>query len=351
MPLTLRCPKCETSVREGTRRCPLCTTPLRSGLGSEPREETGAPILDPLLELFSRDEMLRACPWCRNEFTHDAKRCKPCGSVVVPLARSKYAAGLTGRPIGDRGRVIKAGPAIPARELRRVKTCVDADDAAVLLDEFRAYGVDAWAGTDAMEPYADAEPVGVWIRDADLTAADYLISGVRVSRKPPPVDPDRRTGDLRRARIYLSFGRWRRAVLLAGAYPGDVEAEELVVEAMLGAGRVRDADRRAEAAHATEPKAAARLKLLGGVTAALGNDGVPFGPGGDLVAAESRLRTATALQPRFLDAGKALVEVLIGAKRPQAAAEELRRITRLNPNLCAQDGWFRTQSSTLPRTG
>ncbi len=351
MSLTLRCPKCETSVREGTRRCPFCTTPLRSGLASEPREETGAPILDPLLELFSRDEMLRACPWCRNEFTHDAKRCKPCGNAVALLPRSKFTAGLLGRPIGDRGRAIAAGPAIPARELRRVKTCTDADDAEVLLDEFRAYGVDAWPGTDAMEPYADADPVGVWIRDADLVAADYLISGVRVSRKPPPVDPDRRTGDLRRARIYLSFGRWRRAASLAGGYPGDVEAEELVVESMLGAGRVREADRRAEAARAVESKSAARLKLLGGLTAALGNDGSPFGTGADLAAAATRLGAATKLEPRFLDAGKALVEVLIGAGRRPAASDELRRLSRLNPNLCALDGWFRTQAAALPRSG
>jgi hypothetical protein len=345
MPLNLQCPKCETAVRDGTRRCPLCATPLRTGLGSEPREETGAPIVDPLLDLFARDEMVRTCSWCRNEFTAEAKRCKPCGSATIFVARSKYAADLVARPIGDRGRVIAAGPAIPARELRRAKTCLDADDAAILLEEFRAYGVDAWAGTDAMEPLADDDAVGVWIRLADWSAADYLISGVRVTRAERPRDVDGRAADLRRAKLYLGFGRWRRAAALAGKYPGDVAAEELVAEALLGAGRVREADRRAAAARADDAKSAARLKLLAGATAALGNDGTPFGAGSDPHAAAARLEEALAREPRFCDAGKALVETRVALGRVAAAREELRRLARLNPNLCAHDGWFRRQAS------
>jgi hypothetical protein len=87
--------------------------------------------------------------------------------------------------------------------------------------------------------------------------------------------------------------------------------------------------------------------MNGGVVAALGNDGTPFGQGSRTSVARERLVQATAEAPRLLDAGKALVEVLLESKADAAALAELRRLGKLNPNLLALDGPFRAWHEDL----
>jgi hypothetical protein len=345
MPLRLRCPKCETALREGTRRCPLCATPLRTGVDDAPTH--GPPVIDPLLALFDRDEMLRACPWCRNEFTAGARRCTPCARELAPTARSTFEADLTSRPVADRGRKLAAGPPPPPKDLRRVRVAETPESAAAFLTEFRAYGVEAWPGADAFEPAADALPVGLWVRETDLVAADYVLGSERDGPRNPPPPESARDRDLRRARLYLGFGRFRIAAALAGAYAGDVEAEELAADALLGGGRVREAERRAASAVGSDAASRAKLAVLAGVAAALGNAGAPFGPGSRFDAALGHLRRAATESPRYLTAGKALLETLDAAGRRDEAAAECRRLTKLNPNLFALDGWFRDCSDRL----
>lgn len=357
----LRCQKCETALRQGARRCPVCATPLRKDAGaSEAAEEraVGAPLIDPLLALFDRDEMVRTCPECRNEFAAGATRCGACARPLVVVPRSEFTSRLIARPIADAAVATK--PRTPPKDARRAAICAGPEEAAARVEEFRSFGIEAWPAPDAAEPADERPEVGLWVRDADLAAADYLCgagraprAGGSAARRGEPVPSDARARDLARARLYLSFGRCRIAIALANRHAGDPEAEALAVDALLGAGRVREAERRAAAvaaaASATErPSFAVRA----GVLAALGSDGSAFGAGADLAAAEARLAAATSARPRLLDAGKALLECLDRRRANAAFGAEARRLARVNANLFAHDGWFRSAfSATRAKDG
>ncbi|HYC76470.1 MAG TPA: hypothetical protein VEI02_02475 [Planctomycetota bacterium] len=344
MGLRLTCPKCETALREGTRRCPMCAAPLTDDL-FRPRERTeGDPITDPLLELFERDEPVRHCPECLNEFLGHVKRCAGCRRDLSVLARSRYEAVLLARPVADRGAAVLAAPRKRTAGMRRVAVLEDAERASAMIAEFRALGVQAWPGDDASEPAADDPQVALYVREPDLSTADYLLGG-----RPPPSTASRpgedaRSRDLRAARLYHRFGRFRRALALASRHAGDAEADALAYDALADGGAMREAERRAAAASdAAAPGAERAARLFSaGVFAALGNDGAPFGPGANVDVALARLKAAAVEAPRRLDVGKAIVEVHAARRKDADTLDECRRLARLNPNLFARDGWFST---------
>jgi hypothetical protein len=334
MALRERCPKCETSLREGTRRCPICGSPLRFDARPAP-PEVGEPVSDPLISLFDRDEMVKSCPECRNEFAREAKRCSPCRRDLRSEPRSRYAADLVERPIATAAAAATAAPPPPPKDSRKLRTCADVDEADAFVAELRVYGVDAWVADDAAEPDADAFEVDVYARADDVAAADYVLS-VGKSFAPPNggVDPSARDEILRRASAYLAHGRLRVAAALAAKLPGDPFAEETVAAAYLRCGRARDAERRAADAGAAsaDPTAAARLFRVAGVA---------FGKGARPRDALVYFDASLAARPRDLASHKALFEVLTATGAAAEAAEEVKRLRRLCPNLLATDGWFR----------
>ncbi len=352
MALRTRCPKCETDVREGTRRCPICATPL-SVDALEPRiPEEGDPLIDPLLDLFDRDEPVRTCPSCWNEFLSALKRCSACDCMLRVIPRSKFEAALRHRPVVDRGTRVMKGPEDTPRDLMRVHTCVDPSEAQKWVKEFRFMGAKLWVGTDTLDVDKDTSRIGLYVRPADFETARYLFGAQRASEPDPFGPKDSRDARRRRlddARLYLEFRKYKQVIAILDVTSGDPEADDLLGDALVFAGRVREAERRASAGAEASPQGPSRGKLLfsAGVFAALGNDGTPHGDGSRLLVARDRLVRATAEAPRLLDAGKALVEVLTFLRDEPAALAELRRMTRLNPNVLAIDGWFRATHETL----
>jgi hypothetical protein len=331
----------------------MCGMPL-SGMAFEPSEPVeGEPILDPLLGLFERDEPTRACPSCWNEFASNLKTCSGCEAPLRVVPRSLFEAHLKVRPIFDRGSRLAKGPEDHPRDLVRVHVCRDPDEARSRLKEFRFMGVRAWAGSDALDADPDPARIALYVRPADLEAAKYLLLGKPKPKADRPGGaPDRRDArakNLDLARGYFEFGKFRQVIALLGGISGDPDADDLVSEALLRAGAVREAERKAaSAADASAPsRARGRLLMNAGAFAALGNDGTPFGTGSRIAVARDRLVQATADAPRLLEAGSALVEIHDQLHEDAAAVAELRRLAKLNPNVLALDGWFRSLHERL----
>jgi hypothetical protein len=330
----------------------MCGTPL-SGMAFEPPEPVeGEPVLDPLLGLFERDEPTRACPSCWNEFASNLKTCTGCGATLKVVPRSLFEAHLRFRPVFDRGTKLAKGPEEHPRDLVRVHSCRDPEEARGRLKEFRFMAVRAWMGSDALDSDPDPSRIGLYVRPADHESAKYLLLGAPKPKGDPLRAPDRRdarTKLLDLARGYFEFGKFRRVVHLLAELSGDPEADDLTSEAMLRSGAVREAERRAASAAAGTPASPGRGRLLmnAGVFAALGNDGTPFGTGSRPAVARERLVQAVAEAPRLLEAGTALVEVLHHLGEDALALAELKRLAKLNPNVLALDGWFRTLHERL----
>jgi hypothetical protein len=353
MSLDTRCPKCEAHVREGARQCPMCGMPLSVMAFEPPAPVEGEPVVDPLLGLFERDEPTRVCPSCGNEFLSNLKACGGCGETLRVMPRSHFEAQLRFRPVFDRGSRLAKGPGEHPRDLIRIHACKDPDEARARLKEFRFMGVRVWTGSDALDASPEIAKIGLYVRPADHESAKYLLEGApkpppdRPGSRPAPRTPRERLLDL--ARGYFELGKFKQTIALLRELPGDPEADDLASEALLFSGAVREAERAAVAAADAAAGGAGRGRLLmnAGVFAALGNDGTPFGPGSRIAAARERLAGAAAAAPRLLDAGKALVEVLHAAKEDHAALAELRRLSKLNPNVLALDGWFRSLHEEL----
>jgi hypothetical protein len=329
----------------------MCGMPLSVMAFEAPEPLEGAPLLDPLLGLFERDEPTRVCPSCWNEFASNLKRCGPCEAVLQVLPRSRFEARLRFRPVADRGEKVAKGPEDVPRDLVLVHVCRDPDEARARLKEFRFMGVRAWTGSDALDASPDASRIGLYVRPADHEAAKYLLAG---SSKPRDDRGARDTRDSRAkaldlARAYFELGKYRQTLAIVRGLASDTDVDDLASEALVRSGAVREAERAAVAAAAGVPAGPARGRLLqnAGMFAALGNDGTPFGAGARIDAARERLQQATGEAPRLLDAGKALVEVLLHEDAGPAALAELRRLGRLNPNLIALDGPFRSWHEEL----
>ncbi|MAG58398.1 MAG: hypothetical protein CMJ83_19085 [Planctomycetes bacterium] len=347
------CPKCETALNEGTRRCPFCGTPM-SLIGFRPDPDRKPdPIVDPMLELFTRDEVVVFCPDCRGEFLGGKKACPRCRRATQREVRSRFEAALIARPLRELGDDVASGPREVPRDLVRIKVARGLEEATACLNELRFVGLDPWPGSDSLDPFDDPETIGIYVRAPDRDAAVYLVSGLRPKDpldRPPTEDPDPRMATLDRARGYLEFGKYadaRRALEGLGADP---EAMELRTETLLRSGRVRFAEQEAERAAAAAGLAGTvrgRLRAQAGLMKALGHDGTPFGSGADPQAAIPLLALAEEEAPRVLDIGKVHIEVLAYVRDEAGLRASLRRLERLNPNLISRDGWWRDLRESL----
>ena len=52
-----------------------------------------------MLDLFERDEMVRSCEDCLNEFVESRKACRGCGRPLQRCVRSEYERILVERPL------------------------------------------------------------------------------------------------------------------------------------------------------------------------------------------------------------------------------------------------------------
>jgi len=343
--IMVSCPKCDAALQDGSRRCPLCGTPLSlAGFRPDP-DRKAAPVLDPMLDLFQRDDVLRFCPECLNEFVDSQRRCRPCDMPLERGMRSDYERELLSRPLSELGQTVSEGPPAVPRDLVRVKVAKGLEEAERCLEELRFVGLEPVPGSDSLDPFDEPGAMGIYVRAADRDAASFLLAGLRA--RDPLLDPPGVGGEvsaLDRIRTLGTFGKFKDALRLLGELEPTAEVRGLEVDMHLRAGRVRTAQRHAlQAAEEASLPTRSRGVLMAqaGLVQALGHDGTPFGRGADLVSAGVSLERAVSLAPRSLQAGKILAEVLHRRDDTAALAVELRRLERLCPNLVALEGIWR----------
>ncbi len=348
----IRCPKCDADVTRHAVRCPLCATPLglKGFLGAG--ERSPDPIVDPLLDYFERDEVLHVCSSCGNEFRDDQKVCRRCRVPLIRERRSVYRRRLHEQPIRELAQRITSGPPPVPRDLVRVRIAPDLEAARAAEEELRGVAVEAWLGSDTLDPFDTPLAVGIYVRAADRDAATYIVAGIRPQdpfARPAPKAPDPRAAGLARAQGYLEIGKFRDAARLATSLGADAEAAALAATAQLRAGRLRDAEATLRAAEASAAgPARGRLSALLAIVHALGLDGTPFARGADPKSARERAAAAVRLAPRDLFVLKVDVEILAALGDRAALRAALARLEALNPNLLAEDGPFRDLRNGLP---
>lgn len=344
------CPKCETQLHDGTVRCPLCGMPLELRK-FRPDPARPDPVLDPLLDRFERDEPVHFCPDCLNEFAPGQKQCRKCSVPLARSVRSAYEGSLQERPVWELGQRVAQGPPAVPRDLVRVRVAQGLEEAKVCLEELRFVGVEAYPGSDSLDPFDDHDAVGIYVRPGDREAASYLVTGLRPDdplTRPASEELSARDHIVETAKGYLAFGKFRDARRWLAVLEDDGEAKVLAVRALLLGGDVRAAEREARQAAAVvaEDRFRGRLLAMAGLIAALAPDGAPFGKGANLPAAASDLEKAVTLTPRLAEAGKTRVDVLEALGRDVDVAAELRRLDTLNPNLLSRDGPYRRLRDT-----
>ena len=307
-----------------------------------------APIIDPMLNLFDRDDSVRYCTDCVNEFTESQRTCRGCRRPLERDLRRAYERLLLSRPLRELGDVVAAGPPRVPADLVRVKIARGLDEARKFLDELRFIGLEPVPGSDALDPFNDPESIGIYVRAMDREVATYLLQGLKPPdpfARPPERARDPRADALDAARTFGAFGKYTDALRILERLGEDGEALALAAEMLLLAGRVRAAERHAmEAAGARVPdRDRGCILAQAGLMKALGHDGTPFGEGADLTGAAPVLAEAAALAPRVLRAGKVRAEVLDALGDREGLARELRRLERLNVNLVGRDGVWRSQ--------
>ena len=301
-----------------------------------------------MLDLFERDDSVRYCSDCVNEFVESEKTCRGCRRRLGRVLRSAYERLLLSRPLRELGEAVAAGPPRVPADLVRVKVAQGLAEAQTFLEELRFIGLEAVPGSDALDPFNDPEAIGIYVHACDREAAGYLLQGLKPSdplADPPTPDRDPRADALDAARAFGAFGKYNDALRVLGQLGDDGEALGLAAEMLLLAGRVRAAERYAiDAADARLPdRERGCLLAQAGLMKALGHDGTPFGEGADLRGAAGVLADAVAFAPRVLRVGKVLAEVLDGLGDREAFVRELRRLEKVNANLVVRDGIWRRQ--------
>jgi len=305
------------------------------------------PIVDPLADLFERDELVRYCDDCVNEFVESQKTCRPCRRPLIREMRSEYERVLMSRPLREMGESVAEGPPRVPGDLVRIKIAQGLAETHAILDELRFIGVEPVAGSDSLDPFTDPERIGIYVRAEDRAAASYLVHGIRLAdpleRPPTAAEEDVRERILERARGFGAIGKYRDALRTLEVLEDDGEALALGSELLLRSGNVRAAERHAEAAAKSRPVDRERGWLLAqaGLMKALGHDGTPFGAGADLETAAEHLECAVKLAPRLLRVGKIRAEIAEVRRDRATLQEELDRLERFNPNLFGRDGGWR----------
>ena len=292
------------------------------------------------------------CGLCMNEFRADVRTCRFCHAPLSRRNRRAHEAELARRPLFTCGEAIAAGPERVPKDLVRVHVARSLRELRSLLAEFRLLGVAARAGSDSLDPFTDPGSAGIYVREGDRETAEYVIAGHRESDplgRPPSDDVAAPDPVLEEAEAWIGFGKFRQALALLEPREDEGPVALLVTEALLRAGRIREAGRRAERAAGTEPDSAVRARILerAGLAHALGHDGTPFGAGCDLDRARDLLCESVALAPRRLEAGKTLAEVLDALGDRVALARELSRLGRVNRNFLGVTGWFRETATDV----
>lgn len=350
------CPKCDMAVREDARRCPLCGTSMGLHVLRPARTlKDDLPLLDPLLDLFVRDEVVRFCPVCLNEHGGERGVCRLCKERVDKAPRSELEGLLRARPILDFGTRVAQGPPSVPPDLVRVRIAKDLPECILCLQELRFVGLDPWPGSDSLDPAGLGAAVGVYVRRQDEEAARFLVGGGRAVEpltrlKPAPQEGD---PDVGAARGYLAIGKYREVLRRLENRVEDPESQRLCSEALLRSGRIREAVARGEQMLARGiPGGSAASPLLAqcALGKALGFDGTPFGRGSDLAAARELLLKAAAGNPRSLMAGQMLVEVMHALGERRETGRQLERLGEVNPNLLAIDGWYRDLHESIRRS-
>ncbi len=340
----VNCPKCDAVLHEGSRRCPLCGTPI-SLLGFRPDPKRKAdPVVDPMLSLFERDEVVRYCPECVNEFIDSQKSCRFCRVTLHRARRTDYERDLLSRPLTELGTLVAEGPPRVPPDLVRVKVCQGLEEAQRCLEELRFVGLEPVSGSDSLDPFDEPEAIGIYVRAADREAATFLITGLKA--RDPMLDPPGRepVSTLERVRALGALGKFKDALRLIAQEDASAEMRTLEADLLLRCGRVRTAQRRALEAGADDhlpDRARGALLAQAGLFLALGHDGTPFGEGADSAGAAAVLEEATELAPRLLRAGKVRAEVLQSMGSKPLLRKEMRRLERVCPNLIARDGVWR----------
>lgn len=341
------CPKCETRLRGDAVRCPVCGTPVAlSGFRPDP-DRKADPVLDPMLDLFERDEKVPICPECLSEFREDKKRCKTCRRPLDRVLRTEYHRRLDHRPIRDLGEAIAAGPPRVPKDLVRVHVAHGLEETEALLQELAFVGLEPWPGSDSLDPFDDPGAIGIYVREPDLEAARYLVDAWSPADSLDlPPDEVRRTPrtPVEEAQEWIGFGKYEEALRVLERTGERGAAATMRVDAALKAGKVLTAGRIAcdEArAEGIDDLDRGRLLTQAGIITALAADGAPFGEGADAELARGFLEDARDLAPRHIQAGKALVEILEHLGDKEALIAELRRLDRVCPNLFGHQGPFR----------
>ena len=332
----------------GTRKCPLCGTPQElTTLKPVHRLADDFPIVDPLLDLFIRDDVVRFCPRCLNEYGGERGRCRPCDVPVTKAPRSRFEEQLKARPITELGTQVAAGPESVPGDLVRVRVAKDLTECALCLRELQFVGIDPWPGSDSLDPFDTPGAIGIYVRRPDLAAAQFMVGGKRplapLTKAPRSAKPAERQ-DLVEAASYLELGKYKEVIRRMGPLRDDAKAAHLVSEALIKSGRLKEAIRHAEETLTVlheDGGSRGTFHTQMGVGFALGFDGTPFGRGADLKRSIEELERARIHAPRDLRVGQRIIEVLHAMNRTRSLRVEFERLLSLNPNLVAIDGWYR----------
>ena len=296
-----------------------------------------APILDPGLELFERDEGLLACPSCLREHREDARRCRPCSVELQRMSRTCWRAALEREPVAELRRRVASGLPRLLASLECVGEFADQLAAEAAQAELAHFGVESFVGHDALDP---AEPLLVarlWTHPADAGTARYLLGPF------PHGDTTWLSSDPHgRAAAFLRHGRWRAALAVAQQAANRAKLAPIAAEALLLLGRPADAAAAlagnvAEAsAHEAAERCFQRALLLA--------------IGGEFAAALADVDAAARLTPQRLAIAQARVEILKVTGPLAATRSALAQMKRIAPAALGGGGMYAALERQLALT-
>ena len=309
-------------------------------------------LIDPMLDLFKKEEWVRYCPSCLNETSGNRRQCRLCHLEIHRGPREDLEEFLGCQPIRHLGEQVAAGPPKVPADLTRVQIAHNLQECTKACRELEFVGISAWTGSDSMDVFDIPYAIGLYVRREDEEAARFILDGIR-SDDPLATSPKVRTKYddpvLEEAHGYLGIGKLRDVIRVLERSGDNGDAQLMVTEALMRSGRLRDAVQQARAAagRLRDPRSQGQLLAQAGMALALGYDGTPFGDGANLGEARRNLEEARRLAPRVLSIRQMLIEVLVQKRDQSALREEVRSADRLNPNLLAMDGWYRSLSELV----